>query len=203
MTKPVEDAAALARLLADARFSAVLIGPGIGVGTGARELVRTVLAANRACVLDAEALTSFAAAREELLAGLRPDCVLTPHDGEYARLFDHQGDRLTRALAASRSTGAVVLLKGGDTVVAAPDGRAAIQPEAPPALATAGTGDVLAGLIAGLLAQKVPAFEAAAAAVWLHAEAARAAGAGLIAEDLAQAVRHGLAAVHAAEAGAG
>ena len=184
MTKPVADAAALSALLADQRFSALLLGPGLGVGAATRALVAAALAAARPTVLDADALTSFASDRQELLGALRPNCVLTPHDGEFARLFDAKGDRLSRALAASRACNAVVLLKGADTVVAAPDGRASIQGEAPPALATAGTGDVLAGLIAGLLAQGVPAFEAAAAAVWLHAEAARRAGPGLIAEEL-------------------
>jgi ADP-dependent NAD(P)H-hydrate dehydratase / NAD(P)H-hydrate epimerase len=187
MTKPVATAAALARLLEDARFTGLLIGPGIGSGATTRGLVAAALGAKRPTVLDAEALTSFAGEnRAELLAMLRPDCVLTPHDGEFARLFDFAGDRLSRARAASRTCGAVVLLKGGDTVVAAPDGRAAVQARAPATLATAGTGDVLAGLVVGLLAQGVPAYEAAAAAVWLHAGAAERAGpAGLIAEDLA------------------
>jgi NAD(P)H-hydrate epimerase len=186
MTKPTADAAALGRLLEDARFSGLLIGPGIGPGATTRGLVAATLRAKRPTVLDAEALTSFAGSRAELLAMLRQDCVLTPHDGEFARLFEFAGDRLSRARAASGACGAVVLLKGADTVVAAPDGRAAVQTRAPATLATAGTGDVLAGLVVGLLAQGVPAYEATAAAVWLHAVAAERAGpAGLIAEDLA------------------
>jgi hydroxyethylthiazole kinase-like uncharacterized protein yjeF len=185
MTKPVADAAALGRLLADSRYTALLIGPGAGVGAATREQVAAVLAAGRPTLLDADALTSFAAQRSDLLGSLRPDCVLTPHDGEFARLFDLEGDRLTRARAASAACGAVVLLKGGDTVVAAPDGRAAIQPSAPPSLATAGSGDVLGGIVLGLMAQRLPAFEAAAAGVWLHAAAASRAGPCLIAEDLA------------------
>jgi NAD(P)H-hydrate epimerase len=193
MTKPVADAAALATLLADQRLNALLIGPGAGVGETTRAAVLAVLGTGRPAVLDADALTSFAQDRASLLGRLHAACVLTPHDGEFARLFDAQGDRLTRALAAARTAGAVVLLKGADTVVAAPDGRAAIQGEAPPALATAGTGDVLAGLIVSLLAQGVPAFEAAAAGVWLHAEAARAAGSGLIAEDLSERIPAALA----------
>jgi ADP-dependent NAD(P)H-hydrate dehydratase / NAD(P)H-hydrate epimerase len=195
MTKPVVDAAALGDLLGDKRFSAVLLGPGLGVGPETRALVAATLAAGRPTVLDADALASFAADRRELLERLRPDCVLTPHDGEFARLFDVAGDRLSRALSASRACNAVVLLKGADTVVAAPDGRAAIQAQAPPSLATAGTGDVLAGLIAGLMAQGVPAFEAASAAVWIHGEAARLAGPGLIAEDLGRHLAEALAAV--------
>ena len=185
MTKPVADAAAIGTLLADPRYSAILVGPGAGVGEDTREMVRTVLATGRPTVLDADALTSFAAERERLFAALCPACVLTPHDGEYARLFDTSGDRLARARAASAACGAVVLLKGADTVVAAPDGRAAIQADAPPALATAGTGDVLAGIVVGLIAQGMPAFEAAATAAWLHAAAARSAGSHLTAEDLA------------------
>ena len=196
MTKPVADETALRALLHDRRFTGLLIGPGAGVGERTRGLVNAVLAANRATVLDADALTSFAERRPELLDILRPDCVLTPHDGEFARLFDVQGSRLDRARAASRACNAVVLLKGGDTVVAAPDGRAAIQADAPPALATAGTGDVLAGLLVGLLAQGVPAFEAAAAAVWLHAAAARLAGPGLIAEELSGHIAAALNTLH-------
>ena len=186
MTKPVADGPALSALLADPRYRAALLGPGAGVGEATREAVRAVLASGRPAVLDADALTSFAEDRGALLDGLRADIVLTPHDGEFARLFDDAGDRLSRAQAASRRCGAVVLLKGADTVVAAPDGRAAIQPDAPPWLATAGTGDVLAGLIVGLLAQGVPAFESAAAGVWLHASAAHGAGPGLVAEELAR-----------------
>ena len=188
MTRPAADAAALANLVADSRLNALLIGPGAGVGADTRAAVAVLLATRRPCVLDADALTSFAPAPAELFAQLHDRVVLTPHDGEHARLFAERGDRLQRALAASRTSGAVVLLKGGDTVVAAPDGRAVLQPSAPPWLATAGTGDVLAGIVLGLLAQGVPAFEAAAAGVWLHAEAARRTGLGLIAEELGEAL---------------
>jgi len=192
MLAEARDAAALGQLLADRRKNAVLIGPGAGVGGDTRAKVRACLAAGAATVLDADALTSFAQDPSELREAIaeqpsRP-VVITPHDGEFSRLFSGLTNtfdsKLERARAAASSFGAVVVSKGGDTVVAAPDGRAAINANAPPWLATAGTGDVLAGLVLGLLAQGMPAFEAACAAVWLHGEAAALLGPGLIAEDL-------------------
>ncbi|MBW7848957.1 MAG: NAD(P)H-hydrate dehydratase [Rhodospirillales bacterium] len=171
-------------LLADRRRNAVLIGPGAGTGEETRRRALAALAAGKACVLDADALTSFSENPQSLFAALGPDCVLTPHDGEFARLFGSTGDRLSRARVAAQDSGAVVLLKGPDTVIAAPDGRAAINTNAPAHLATAGTGDVLAGMIVGLLAQGMGAFPAACAAAWMHGAAADAVGRGLIAEDL-------------------
>jgi ADP-dependent NAD(P)H-hydrate dehydratase / NAD(P)H-hydrate epimerase len=183
----------LQTLLGDSRRNAVLIGPGAGTGDATRAAVMAVLAARKHTVLDADALTSHASERDKFFAALHPDCVLTPHEGEFARLFDFSGSesagsKLDRARRAARDSGAVVLLKGADTVIAAPDGRAAINENAPPELATAGSGDVLAGMVVALLAQGVAPFEAAAAACWLHGAAARQVGPGLVAEDLAGAL---------------
>ncbi len=172
--------------LADERRNALLIGPGCGVSPTTRARALQALRAGKRCVLDADALTVFRDAPSELFAALTRDSVLTPHEGEYRRLFAHEGDKLSCARAAAAECGAVVVLKGADSVIAAPDGRAAINANAPPTLATAGSGDVLAGFILGLLAQGMPAFEAAAAGVWLHGAAAAAFGPGLIAEDLAE-----------------
>lgn len=196
MARPMEAPAELAALLADPRLNHVLLGPGLGVGDTTRDLV-AIAAPGRGLVLDADALTSFAAADWALaeLARQAQALVITPHDGEFARLFSAAPEvlaapgKLARARAASVRLGAVVVLKGPDTVVAAPDGRAAIAENAPPYLATAGAGDVLAGITLGLLSQGMPAYEAAAAAVWLHGEAARVAGPGLVADDLPEALR--------------
>ncbi len=190
MIAPCDGPRDIARILADARFNVVVIGPGLGVGEATAELVSAALRAaapGRSVVLDADALTSFAGRATMLAARIDAsgmEVVLTPHDGEFARLFDLKGSRLARARAAARLSGATLLLKGPDTVVAHSDGRAAISYNAPPWLATAGSGDVLAGFVGGFLAQGMPAFEAANAAVWTHGAAARAFGPGLIAEDI-------------------
>ena len=182
-----------AEAIADRRRNAILVGPGGGVTAATRRHVLAALKTRRACVLDADALTVFARAPKTLFKAVRGPCLMTPHEGEFGRLFDADGGKLARVRAAARASGAVVLLKGPDTVIAAPDGRAAINTNAPPALATAGAGDVLAGIALGLLAQGMDPFDAGCAAAWLHGDAARRFGPGLIAEDLSETLPAALA----------
>jgi ADP-dependent NAD(P)H-hydrate dehydratase / NAD(P)H-hydrate epimerase len=198
MVRVADTSGEFADLLADRRLNACVIGPGAGVGQHTRELALAALDAGRGVVLDADALTSFAERPAELFDSIKkeryPQVILTPHSGEFSRLFSEitagnpLHSKLEQARLAADLSGAVVLLKGPDTVVAAPDGRATIAGNAPPWLATAGAGDVLAGMIAGLLAQGVSAFEAANIGVWIHGAAAREVGPGLIAEDLPEAL---------------
>jgi hydroxyethylthiazole kinase-like uncharacterized protein yjeF len=194
MVRRMNGAADFADLLTDRRINTCVIGPGAGISEQTRALVLTALAATPALVLDADALTSFADAPARLFDAVkfagRNAVILTPHEGEFHRLFSEMSNKhplrskLERVRAAAERSGAIVLLKGPDTVVASPDGRATIAANAPPWLATAGSGDVLSGMIGGLLAQGVPAFEAACIGVWMHGEAGQEAGPGLIAEDL-------------------
>jgi hydroxyethylthiazole kinase-like uncharacterized protein yjeF len=199
MIRQIDDANAFSTLLADRRITAVVLGPGGGVGPRMREMVSIGLSGECGVVLDADALVSFEDDPDRLFSAIKAkssvQVVLTPHEGEFARLFGKmpkvvdKTSKLDRARAATEASGAVVVLKGSDTVVASPDGRISITDNAPPWLATAGSGDVLAGFISGLLAQRMPAFEAASAAVWLHGETGNEAGPGLIAEDLPDALR--------------
>jgi ADP-dependent NAD(P)H-hydrate dehydratase / NAD(P)H-hydrate epimerase len=194
MILKMDGAEGLRTILADERRNAVVLGPALGVNENTRTLVTAALGAGPAVVLDADALSAFAGNADrlcELTVNRTAPTVLTPHDGEFSRLFPDLAkipSKLDRARAAAIRAQAVIVAKGPDTVVAAPDGRASIASNAPPELATAGSGDVLAGMIGGLLAQKMPVFEAATAAVWMHGAAARTVGRGLIAEDLAEAL---------------
>ena len=191
MIAPFEPPEGLSGIVADQRHNAILIGPGSGVTPSTARMAEIALASQADVVLDADAITIFKSDPDKLLAAMRrrrPDkisVVLTPHEGEFKRLFPQiVGSKLDRAKAAAKLSDAIVLLKGADTVIASPDGRAAINDNAPAALATAGSGDVLAGFVLGLLAQHWPAWEAACAAVWLHGECGRSFGPGLISEDL-------------------
>jgi hydroxyethylthiazole kinase-like uncharacterized protein yjeF len=167
---------------------AAVIGPAAGVSETTLLNVLALARTGAALVLDADAITIFRDDPEELFSVLDRDDVLTPHPGEFERLFPGllagSPERITAARRAAERAGAVVLLKGSDTVIASPDGRAAVNVNGSPWLATAGSGDVLAGFIGGLVAQNMESFEAACAAAWIHAECAELHGAGLISEDL-------------------
>lgn len=187
MTRVTETAEEYAACIADARHRALLVGPGHSVGERTAEYVLAALSTAKACVLDADALTSFAGRPETLFAAITGEAVLTPHEREFSLLFpDLEGDKITRAREAATRSKVVVLLKGADTVIACPDGRAVVNTILAPDLATAGSGDVLAGIITGLLATGIPAFEAACAGAWIHSAAGEKFGAGLIAEDVPQ-----------------
>jgi hydroxyethylthiazole kinase-like uncharacterized protein yjeF len=200
MLKRIDGVDELGAFVRDRKVRSLVIGPGFGVGKRARDMVVEVLGApaeeanGRALVVDADAITSFKDEPEALFAACeasKAQAVLTPHEGEFGRLFPDLAEmpsKLERARQAAARSHAVVVLKGPDTVIAAPDGRAAINTNGTPLLATAGSGDVLAGIVAGLAAQGMPVWEAACAAVWMHGRAARAFGPGLIAEDLPDAL---------------
>jgi hydroxyethylthiazole kinase-like uncharacterized protein yjeF len=185
VVREAADSGGFERLIGEKRVSALLLGPGNGVSLETRGRALMALKTGKPCVLDADALTVFEDAMPLLQRSLHARAVVTPHDGEYDRVFGKvEGSRLDRARWAARETGAVVLLKGYDTAIAHPQGRAAINANAPANLATAGAGDVLAGILVALMAQGMPAFEAACAATWLHGAAAAAFGPGLVADDL-------------------
>jgi len=185
MLRRVDDSAALAALIEAARPRALVAGPGLGTNPRAAALIDAALASGIALVLDGDAFTHFTGDPARLAAAVRGPLVLTPHAGEFARLFgDLPGSKIDRARAAAALTGAVVVLKGADTVIAAPDGRARINAHAAPWLATAGSGDVLAGIIAGLLASGLDAFDAACAGVWLHGDLGVRGGPGLTADAM-------------------
>jgi hydroxyethylthiazole kinase-like uncharacterized protein yjeF len=199
MVKPLIGAKALRDLLSDERLNSVVIGPGAGVGQITRDAVETILETKAAVVLDADALTSFKGDPEELYDLIREPCVLTPHEKEFKRTFPgilkKNVPRIDAAIAAAAEAQCTVLLKGPSTVIAARDGRAIVNTHAPATLATAGSGDVLSGLIGGFMAQGVDSFQAAAMAAWLHGEAAYQFGPGLIAEDIPEMLPEALSAL--------
>jgi len=185
MVDDCDDAGELKKILRDERKNAVLIGPGAGVDERLRQAVDALLSLNKSGVLDADVFSVYQDNPGELFAKLSPRYVLTPHEGEFQRQFGvMEGDKPERARKAAKIANAIILLKGADTVIAAPDGATVINTNAPPTLATAGAGDVLAGIITGLIAQGMPPFMAACAGAWLHGAAAQAYGLGLTAEDL-------------------
>jgi NAD(P)H-hydrate epimerase len=193
MLASCENADDLGEILTDRRISSIAIGPGLGRGVWAKRMVAAALAADRSTVLDADALTVVAEEPEMLTPapGRAAPIILTPHDGEFCRfskLFSRINNKFEETRALAQKIRAVTIRKGADTVIASPDGRAAINGNAPPTLATAGAGDVLAGLVGGCLAQGMPAFEAACATVWIHGEAAKRFGPGLTADDLPELV---------------
>jgi ADP-dependent NAD(P)H-hydrate dehydratase / NAD(P)H-hydrate epimerase len=193
MLKPVENLEDLRVVLLDKRLTAICIGPAAGITDMTRKAVLRILQSGIDTVLDADALTVFASNADELFAAVKalPNraVVMTPHAGEFARLFtdlcNEADSKVERTIAAAKRSGARIIFKGSDTVIANPNGFANVNTNAPPKLATAGSGDVLAGIVTGLLAQGMDAFNAACAAVWLHGEAANRCGRRtLIAEDL-------------------
>lgn len=182
VTQRADCASDLGQSLNDPRIRAVLVGPGLGRDNGAADRLKPVLAAGHPLVLDADALVLLA---ENGPDAIPPGAILTPHEGEFTRLFgDLPGSKIDRALEAAKRSGAILIYKGADSVIAAPDGRAVISSAGSSWLSTAGTGDVLAGLVAARLAVTGDGFRAACEALWLHGEAARRAGAAFIADDL-------------------
>lgn len=190
MTKRCNNPRDLETLLEDARITAVLVGPGGGVSKRTHEATLQILSHKKNCVIDADAISVFAPNPKTLFRAIQSPVVMTPHEGEFARLFRFKGSRIERAINAAKESGAVIVLKGHDTVIASPDGTCVVNEKAPAWLATAGSGDVLAGMICGLMAQGMPAFEAACAATWIHGKAAEKFGAGLISEDLPALIPH-------------
>lgn len=189
MTKLTANAEEFSTLINNERVTSVLVGCGCGVSEKTKAFALSALSLKKPTLLDADALTVFKKNPKELFSAINSPCILTPHEGEFSRIFSDlsdDSDRVAKTQKAAKLSGAMVILKGFNTIIAAPDGRVAVNNNSTPYLATAGSGDVLAGICAGLLAQSMPAFEAACASVWLHSEAARNFGAGLISEDIAE-----------------
>lgn len=193
MVRRFDSAFGFIGIMSDPKINTVLLGPGAGVGEKTAELVMQATMKERHMVLDADALTSLVGRMDVLANAANCEIVLTPHEGEFARLFpeqDYKADRIAAVRAAAAKSGCTVVLKGVSTIVASTDGRVSIASNAPSWLSVGGTGDVLSGMIGSLMAQGMPAFEAASAAVWMHGEAGMKAGRGLIASDLIKQITH-------------
>ena len=184
MVKPISNIEDFKLILNDQRISAFLLGPGAGVSSETKHYALSILHTKKPCVLDADAITVFTKDVTQLKSAIIGPCVMTPHEGEFDHVFETSQDRIADSIRAASESGAIVVLKGSKTVIASPDGKVVINRNAPPTLATAGSGDILAGIITGLLAQGMEPYLAAAAGVWLHGEAANLFGVGLIADDL-------------------
>lgn len=184
IVKAVANDADFRDLLGDPRKNAVLAGPGLGVSEATRERVLSALSTGKATVIDADGLSAFSEDPDALFEAINGPCLMTPHEGEFKLLFSCEGDKLARTRRAAVTTGSVVLLKGADTVIADASGKAVINATGAPDLATAGSGDVLAGMALGLMAQGMNPYQAACASAWIHGAAGEKTGPGLIAEDL-------------------
>jgi hydroxyethylthiazole kinase-like uncharacterized protein yjeF len=188
MIRPVEDLTHYKKMLEDSRITALLLGNGNGLSERTRSFTLAALDSHIPCVLDADALTVFADHPTRLFNTIKAPVIMTPHEGEFKKIFDLGSDRIASAHNAALQSKSIIVLKGAETVIAAPDDRIIINTNAPAWLATAGSGDVLAGIITGLLAQQLEPFYAACIGVWLHGEAAKCLGRGMIADDLPLAV---------------
>jgi len=174
----------------DQRIKSILIGPGNGVTASTKNRVLSFLSLKKNMVIDADAITVFQDHPNELFHAIKSKVVLTPHQGEFTRIFSLKEDKISSAMAAAKLSNATILLKGHDTIIASPDGRIVVNKNAPVYLATAGSGDVLSGIITGLMAQDIEAFEACCMAAYIHSKAAEKIGVGLISEDLLLEISH-------------
>ncbi len=186
MAKPFRNIKEFVQFISDKHKNVIVLGPGNGANEETAEKVKKALSLKKTCVIDADAISAFAGRGRSLFKMIKSPVVLTPHEGEFARIFDIKGDKIKRAKDAAKKSNADIVLKCTDTIIEAHDNRIVINTCATPNLATAGTGDVLSGIIAGLLAQRMDPFEAACAGVYLHSQAAKEFGIGLIAEDMPQ-----------------
>ena len=186
MNKPIHSTDEFSSFIKGKKVTSVLLGPGNGVSERTKKFALEALKMKKRCVLDADAISVFKDLPKELFNTIKSDVILTPHEGEFKRLFSFEGNKVEKTQKAAKISKCTIVLKGSDTVIASPDGRTAINTNAPPTLATAGSGDVLAGIISALLANGMDSFKAACAGVWIHSQAANLFGLGLTAEDISK-----------------